>query len=415
MGTHQRDILLFSVLLILVILVLWWARQKCHLGRFSAPSCKTGGESFACGGDPDPGALAEAWGLYELGVRSGPPADVGMAGNQAEGFCSQTPAPGAVAEFEGLEQLGWRPGADTFQGAPAPNKGCGATASPASIAEAQALQHAGALAPGAPYYTKGTFAGAPAGSSTPSGALTQLKGPANPTHVGAHGLPLPGHWPPTPIDCSMAASPTAIAEAQALQRAKALAPGAPYYTKGTFTGGPNKERYIGEPPCGARNTLAVEEAQMLLDLGGGAPSLAGGQGATSGNAANAAALSDPTTRSDALTSHRLHRDEASLSAMRAHKKATTSTPGHVSNRQARMESMRQGFGGPAGTGYGWTTSDGGLTHRPTPATGSWGPAPTVVANRCYSQCTDGCTGTNCRDYCTDYCVGAAVEAGTGTY
>lgn len=168
-------------------------------------------KSAFCGALPDPSAASEAKGLFMLGVRP-------------EGFCGANKAPSAVAEYQGLTQLGWRP--EQFSGKPADP--CG-DPHPHAISEAQSLQHAGALKPGAPYHVKSHFAGA---------------------------------------------------------------------------------------------------------------------------------------------------------------------------RRSTFDSVRENFGGPAGTGYGWTEATDGM--KPVGATGSWGPAAKVVAGRCTYQCLNGCVGDDC-DSCATGC------------
>ena len=292
MEAKSRNLYIGIVVALVVLLVLWWARDRCMLGRYSAKKCISGVGSF-CGSPPDPAAAAEAMGLYELGVRG-------------EGFCGTTPAPAALAEYQGLEQLGWRPehfGRETFQ-------------------------------------------------------------PYRPAACG------PPH-------------PASIAEAQSLQHAQALRPGAPYYTKSGFTGG----------SCGAQvSAEALGEADMLGALQAIAPADLG--------------------EIDEMSTHKMRRDQAAYSGLKAHRQDVRSAPGQVSARRARHDSMREGFGGPATAGYGWTPS--GADVAASPATAGWGDAESASYGGCLDQCADGCTGTHCHDYCKDQCRDQALLSAAGT-
>lgn len=142
MDKKSRNIIIAAAVILLLVLI--WAWDKCYLGAYSKKGCPNASKgnfcgSSPCGADPDPAAMSEAAGLHELGTRM-------------EGFCcSRAPAPSALAEAQGLMQMGWRP--EHLKTRPT----C-ASAHPAAVAEAQALQHAHALSTGAPYYTE-RFAG----------------------------------------------------------------------------------------------------------------------------------------------------------------------------------------------------------------------------------------------------------------
>jgi hypothetical protein len=147
MGNNSK--LLYGLLLVLVLLViLYVAWDRCWIlagTRYGKKGCIK--KLRFCGADPDPGAMSEAMGLYELGVR---PSE-GFRGS-ASSSCGTTPSPAALAEAQGLMQMGWRP--EHMRTRPS----C-AKPSPAAIIEAQSLQSAQALAPTAPYYEK--FHGTP--------------------------------------------------------------------------------------------------------------------------------------------------------------------------------------------------------------------------------------------------------------
>ena len=138
MESKKRNIII-AVIIVVVLLILWWAYSNCYLGKYSAKKCesKTGAKGkFCCGTVPHPAAVAEAKGLYALGVRP-------------ERFCGGMSSPAAIAEYQALKQAGGLP--EHFSA-----NHCGGTRSVA-IAEAHGLQSAQALKPGAPYYTKSHF------------------------------------------------------------------------------------------------------------------------------------------------------------------------------------------------------------------------------------------------------------------
>jgi hypothetical protein len=292
MTDAREHVLLLALAVVLVIIVAvgWWAWDECHLpGGLSRKGCPQSGKGSFCGVAPDPAAMAEAAGLYELGVR---PA--------GEGFCGTAPAPAAMAEAQGLMQMGWRP--EHLRPRPA----CAGPA-PAAISEAQSLQHAGALAPGAPYYAP-------------------------------------------------------------------------------------REAFQSGGGCGAVSAEASGETRLLRALQA-LPSAEGGV--------------------DRFAAHRLLRDGAANARARGRSETLRSNPAQTSARQARLDSMREGFGGPAGAGYGWSPSAADVAA--SPATAGWGDAQSVGAAVCYPQCLDGCQGTHCQDYCKDRCRSQSLLAATGNY
>lgn len=299
MEKKERKILIAIVVVILLVLV--WAWDTCRLGKYSR-SKVCGADAF-CGAAPDPGALSEAAGLYELGVR----ASEGFTGGAS---CGSTASPAAMAEYQGLMQLGWRPEHMKTRPSCAPS-------SPAAISEAQSLQQAGALSPGAPYYNKAEgFAGAPT--------------------------------------CSGRVSPEAAGEAHLLNHLQA---GTVYYD---------------------------DEGEN--------------EGAVDGFAA-----------------HKLTRDRAAFASTTSRSEHLRSNPAQVSSRQARFSSMREGFGGPEEAGFGWSPNAADFSA--SPSTGGWGDAQSTNASQCMDECMDGCGGTNCRDHCKDRCrsAGLLAAAGNGMY
>jgi hypothetical protein len=279
MKTKDRN-LLIAVVVVVVLLLAYWAWYRRRSGK-GYPAM-----SNFCGGLPEPGSMSEAAGLHELGVR------------MSEGFCGTTPAPAALAEAQGLMQMGWRP--EHMRARPS----CGGP-SPAAVSEAQALQHANALWPGAPYYTKSGFTG---------------------------------------------------------------------------SGG-----------CGGAAPAALGEARLLRSLQA-LPSV------------------------DGFAAHKLSRDKAAFASTQSRHAELRSNPAQVPARQARLNSMREGFegfGGPAQAGYGWapTAADAAAT----PMTGGWGDAQSTGAAVCTRDCMDGCVGTHCADHCKDRCRSGALLAATGDY
>jgi hypothetical protein len=110
MDKKNQNIILAVVVVIIILMIMYWAWYKCMLfrnSRFMRKGCN-------------------------------PPVN---------GFYGAAPDPAARAEARGLMQAGWRPG-PTPEHHPSPHD-----AHPTAIFEAHALQHAGALASEAPYYT----------------------------------------------------------------------------------------------------------------------------------------------------------------------------------------------------------------------------------------------------------------------
>lgn len=285
MATNERNILM-ALVAVMVIILLWWAREKCKWpfhGRFAKKDCLRKIDGFCGAGQcsplPDPAAASEAMGLYELGVRA------------SEKFCcGSTPAPAALAEYEGLRQMGWRP-----------------------------------------------------------------------EHMRTR---------PT---CARAA-PSAISEAQALQHAQALRPDAPYYTAREGFGGRSE---------------AAGEVNLLDAL----QALPEDEGV------------------DDFAAHKMSRDQAARANAQFRSQALRSNPAQVSASSARMDSMREGFGGPEHAGFGWTPTPADVAA--SPASGGWDDAQSSGAAACYGSCIDGCNGTNCQDHCKDQCRTQALQAATG--
>lgn len=298
METKNRNLLIAAVVVVVLLLILYCAYDKCYLGKYSKKGCPNHKGSF-CGGPPDPAAGSEAMGLYELGVRAG---HEGFSGG-----CGNTAAPAAMAEAQGLMQMGWRP------------------------------EH--------------------------------LR--TRPSCAGAH--------------------PSAISEAQALQHANALRPGAPYYSKSGFESG---------TPCGAYSAEALGEADMMY-------ALQAGPGQQFSN--------DPTDdySVDGFASGKLSRDRAAFASTRDRRENLRSNPAQTSARQARFDSMREGFGGPAQAGFGWSPNSADIAA--SPSTGGWGDAQSVGAAHCNRHCMDGCNGTNCADLCRDQCSQKSLVDATGIY
>ena len=284
------DMLLIAMVVVLLLVLMYWAWSKCWLlgsTRFAKKGCPNGKGSF-CGAAPDPGAMSEAAGLYELGARM-------------EGFCGSTPAPAAMAEAQGLMQMGWRP-----------------------------------------------------------------------EHMKTRPSCAPPH-------------PSAISEAQSLQHANALRPGSPYYSSGV-------EGFTGHSGCGGVSPEAAGEEHLLQQL---------------------QALDDPRNDVDAFAAQKLRRDRAAFSSTVSRSEELRSNPGQISARRARLDSMREGFGGPAEAGFGWSPTDADVAA--SPASGGWGDAQTAHAATCVAACMDGCGGTNCHDHCMDQCRTAGLIAATGQY
>lgn len=285
-----------AVLVALVILIIAYLAKTCRLGRFSLKGCPQHKGTFCagvCNADPDPAAGSEAMGLRELGVRMKP-----------EGFCSTcslTPSPAALAEEQGLMQMGWRPEHMRTRPACAPTH-------PAAIAEAQALQRGGALAPGAPYYTKSNFAA-----------------------------------------CRVNDSCEAKGEANLLNDLQAL-------------------------PSGFGDEMGGIESESL----------------------------------DAFAQQKIYRDRGAYSSTKARSDNLHTNPAYISARRARFVSVSEGFGGPDATGYGWTPN--AVDRAASPATGGWGDAQSADQAACSRDCMENCVGTNCADICGDKCNDTALLA-----
>jgi len=88
---------------------------------------------------------------------------------------------------------------------------------------------------------------------------------------------------------------------------------------------------------------------------------------------------DPAGSVDSFAAQKLTRDKGAFFSTRSHSEALRSNPAQISARQARFNSMREGFGDPAKAGRG--SADRG----------------------CMGGCMDGCTGTSCYDHCEDRC------------
>ena len=187
----------------------------------------------------------------------------------------------------------------------------------------------------------------------------------------------PDHFAGGRANCGPPRS-SAIAEAQSLQRAGALGRQAPYYTKSTFSGS----------SCGNFSAEAMSEASILSDL----------QAIPSGGE---------------MSAHKMRRDNAAFGSVRARRDALRSSPTFVSSHQARMDSVRENFGGPGGTTYGWYPGENGPISGP--ATGGWGNAAKLTTGRCYLECTDNCNGSACRDYCETKCKNDTAQAAHGVY
>ena len=302
MEKKSRNIFI-AVVLVVILLAIYYSYDKCHLGKYSKKGCPSNKGSF-CGSTPDPAAGSEAMGLYELGVRAG---REGFAGG-----CGNTSAPAAMAEAQGLMQMGWRP--EHLRSRPT----CGATA-PAAAAEAQALQHAQGLRPGAPYHSKSPFT----------------------THAAGH------------TSCGGGLSSEALGEAGMLYALQA-GPGA------QFSDDPNNDYSV-----------------------------------------------------DGFASRQLGRDKASFGSVRDRSENLRSNPAQTTARQARFDSMREGFGGPAQAGFGWSSNSQDVSA--SPSTGGWGDSQSVGAAARYGDCMDGCTGTHCDAHCKSNARSSSLLAATGNF
>lgn len=175
-------------------------------------------------------------------------------------------------------------------------------------------------------------------------------------------------------------APAAVSEAQSLQHAQALRPGSPYYTV--------REGFGGRSGCGGVSSEAVGETHLLDAL----QALPEDEGV------------------DGFAAHKLTRDQAARASAQHRSEALRSNPAQVSAPTARMNSMREGFGGPDQAGFGWTPTPADVAASPT--TGGWGDAQSVGAAACFGPCMDGCNGTHCEDHCKDQCRTQALRAAT---
>ena len=254
-----------------------------------------------------------AWDMCYLGRFS-------RAGCPGRGsFCGGRSDPAAMSEAAGLYELGARP--ESF---------CSSTPAPAALAEEQGLMQMG----------------------------------WRPERM----IPRPSCLPP---------HPAAVSEAQSLQHANALRPGAPFSS--------GFERFGGPVCCGRRAAVSPEalgETRLLYDL---------------------QALSevpDSSSDFDSIASQKIMRGRHAFSSVQAHAESLRSNPAQIPARQARLKSMREGFGGPAETGFGWTPN--AFDAVAAPLTGGWGDA-RLARDHCMNSCVDGCTGTHCHDHCKDVC------------
>lgn len=227
---------------------------------------------------------------------------------------------------------------------------CGGSADPAAASEARALYEMGAVGRGVPSNRVGY---------DPEARAALVSAAARCGSNGAAG----------------AVHPAAIAEATGLQSAGALQMGAPYHVKGGFRASPGDARE------------AAGEGRLLQALQGGA---------------------------DGFALQKLGRDQPAYAAQRRRREALhAANPAHTPSRRARLDSMREGFGGPPAKGYGWepTSSD----FQASPDGGGWGDAQSVGAAQCHRNCVDGCVGTHCSDHCMDSCRERSLAAASGLY
>lgn len=239
---------------------------------------------------------------------------------------------------------------------------CGAAPDPAAGAEAAGLFEMGLRAGPEGFAACGGGAAAP-GAAAEAAALMQTGW--RPEHLRAR----PPCGPPRP---------EAIAEAQALQHAGGMRPQAPYWTPADNRG--EKSTFIGggagddEPPeLGDGDAAGLAHVMSALQAG---PADQG--------------LAYPEADVDGFAARQLVRDRAAYSSTVARSEALRSNPAQVSARRARLDSMREGFGGPAQPGFGWAPADT--------------EASAVPAAACVSSCADGCTGTHCTELCVDQCA-----------
>lgn len=101
--------------------------------------------------------------------------------------------------------------------------------------------------------------------------------------------------------------------------------------------------------------------------------------------------------SEAMTSALAHRNISAINQIKsAQLAASPGAPYRVSARQARHDSVREGFGGP-GLGFGWTPTQ-------TDMAGGWAAAQSA----CAADCRDNCNGSHCSSHCADSCVSATA-------
>ncbi len=156
--------------------------------------------------------------------------------------------------------------------------------------------------------------------------------------------------------------------------------------------------------CGSKaEPAAVAEYQGLTQLGW--------QEQFSGSPANSCADPHPSAISEA---------QALQHVNALHPGSPYYTKSHFANggpsnfgglSRSRFDGARENFGGPAGGGYGWTSTDGG--YAPVPATGGWGNAAALTAGRCAVQCLSGCA-TDCGS-CKTECQESTQRSATGKY
>lgn len=249
-----------------------------------------------------------------------------------------------------------------------PQKGkfCGTQPDPAAMSEAAGLHELGVRASAEGF----------CGTNPAPAALAEAQGLMQMGWRPEHMKTRPSCAPP---------APAAISEAQSLQHAGALRPGAPYHTR---------EGFGGRSGCGGASSEAMGEATLLHSL----QALPGSVDPSAGGV-------------DDFAAHRLTREHAAYSSTRNRSEALRSNPAQVSARNARMNSMREGFGGPAQAGFGWSPTPADVAA--SPATAGWGDAQSVGAAACYPNCMDGCNGTSCSDHCKDQCRTQALLAATG--
>lgn len=148
----------------------------------------------------------------------------------------------------------------------------------------------------------------------------------------------------------------------------------------------------GAPSCGGPLGPAVAEAQGLQQAG----ALAHGSPYYTPSGAPPSGLITRFGDADEFAVRRLQRETAATSARKARARTNQGTGSHVSARKARMTSMREGlsgmsegFGGPDTGGFGWVSEDA--------------PPARAPARECVHQCLDSCTGSGCVTHCGEQC------------